>query len=178
MGDGQPGAAGRHGGDQLEEAGHHALPDRLGALPAGDDVEVALVEAGELLGVLRGVLLVGEPLALPEVELPQPRVVRRSPAARGQDRLRGLPGAQQVRAPDDVGLEGGHGRRDGRGLLVADVVEGNVELPLDAAGVVVRGPPVPQQHEPAAVGLGAAHGRVTSSGSVMAGQSRHRRSRA
>ena len=163
---------------------HHPVADLLGGLRPGDDVEVALVEARELLGRQGAVLVVGEPLALAEVELPQPRVVRRRLPARGQDRLRGVPGAGEVAAPHDVGCQGSHRRGDGGRLGATDVVEVDVELALDAARVVVGGPAVSQQHEAPTVPAPVtqvghvAHERVTSSGRAMAGQSRHSRSRA
>ena len=79
---------------------------------------------------------------------------------------------------DEDGERGG-----GRGGLgPAGVVEGDLELALDASGVVPGGAAVAQQDERAgrAAVEGPDHrsGEVTSAGSGIVGQSRHSRSRA
>ncbi len=117
----------------------------------------------------------GESLPLPQRELAQAFVEHQLQAGRGSHRDRGDAGAGEVGGPEQGGAELRHGDGRGLGLGAAHLVELDVELALDAPGVVPGGAAVAEQDQAA---TGHRSWETTSAGSGIAGQSRQSRSRA
>ena len=103
--------------------------------------------ARELLGRERGVLVVGQALALGEEVLTQAGVVRRVEAGLLGDVRRGLAGAHAVGGPQRGRRQRGDGDGGRGGLAVAGVVELGVELALHPAGGVPGGLAVPEEEQ-------------------------------
>ena len=178
VGDGDRELAGRDRGEQRRwSAATIRRGHLLGGLAAGDDVEVAAPEGGELLGRERGVLVVGQPLPVGEVVLTQPGVVRR---ARGRSPWRRTPRSARARTLSEdhsaAGASAATTAATAAACAVAGVVELGLELALDPARGVPGGLAVPEQDADA---RGAQRScETTSAGSAIDGQSRQSRSRA
>ena len=167
----------------------HALGGLRTALAAGRAHVSTREPCVELLGPLLGDLLAGVALPVAHADLAQPRVVEDRQAGRAGDGICGLGRAAQVRG-HDRGEGGGASQMtgDGLGLGEAQLVEGDVDVALEATHGVVLGAAVAQQCEGAdhcqassSVAAGASAGApaaATASATSTTGQSFQRRSSA